>query len=124
MFQPVINGVGGNLVAVQASRISTELHRSGRPGQPPHTSHKDSQDVCLTPWAAFCHTGERGGGLLSHRPVSGGGGGDGRGWVSGGDGTGEAFCASAAVPLICAAMCGGWGCVGASCVRLCQLGEC
>ena len=29
MFQPVMNGVGGNLVAVQASRISTSLHQSG-----------------------------------------------------------------------------------------------
>eukprot|EP00794_Sanderia_malayensis_P006105 gene6105-6809_t len=27
VFNPVINGVGGNLVAVQASRISTSLHR-------------------------------------------------------------------------------------------------
>ena len=26
VFQPVFNGVGGNLVAVQASRISTYLH--------------------------------------------------------------------------------------------------
>ncbi|KAI6175263.1 hypothetical protein M3Y97_00669300 [Aphelenchoides bicaudatus] len=31
-FQPVINGVGGNLVAVQASKISTYLHRVGKPG--------------------------------------------------------------------------------------------
>jgi len=28
IYQPVINGVGGNLVAVQASRISTYFHRS------------------------------------------------------------------------------------------------
>ena len=28
VFQPVFNGVGGNLVAVQASRISTSLHAS------------------------------------------------------------------------------------------------
>ena len=28
VFQPVFNGVGGNLVAVQASRISTYLHSS------------------------------------------------------------------------------------------------
>ena len=54
VFQPVINGVGGNLVAVQASRISTELHRSGRPGQPP-PDHKE--ELCLTPWAAFCRAG-------------------------------------------------------------------
>ncbi|XP_045164638.2 solute carrier family 41 member 1-like isoform X2 [Mercenaria mercenaria] len=35
VFQPVINGVGGNLVAVQASRISTSLHRVSRPGKLP-----------------------------------------------------------------------------------------
>lgn len=32
VFQPVINGVGGNLVAVQASRLSTALHRVSTPG--------------------------------------------------------------------------------------------
>ncbi|PAV77182.1 hypothetical protein WR25_15061 isoform B [Diploscapter pachys] len=34
-FQPVINGVGGNLVAVQSSRISTYLHQFGIYGQLP-----------------------------------------------------------------------------------------
>ena len=29
MFQPVMNGVAGNLVGIQASRISTSLHRTG-----------------------------------------------------------------------------------------------
>ncbi|KAI6229144.1 hypothetical protein M3Y99_01155100 [Aphelenchoides fujianensis] len=38
VFQPVINGVGGNLVAVQASRISTYLHRFGKPGVLPLNS--------------------------------------------------------------------------------------
>ncbi|XP_053313683.1 solute carrier family 41 member 1 [Spea bombifrons] len=33
VFTPVINGVGGNLVAVQASRISTYLHMLGSPGE-------------------------------------------------------------------------------------------
>ena len=28
-----MNGVGGNLVAVQASRLSTGLHQLGKPGQ-------------------------------------------------------------------------------------------
>jgi solute carrier family 41 len=32
IYSPIINGVGGNLVAVQASRISTSLHASGTPG--------------------------------------------------------------------------------------------
>ncbi|XP_068125653.1 solute carrier family 41 member 1 [Hyperolius riggenbachi] len=39
VFTPVINGVGGNLVAVQASRISTCLHMMGSPGD----------DIGLTP---------------------------------------------------------------------------
>ena len=29
IYQPVINGVGGNLVAIYASRLSTALHRTG-----------------------------------------------------------------------------------------------
>ena len=32
IYSPIINGVGGNLVAVQASRISTSLHSAGIPG--------------------------------------------------------------------------------------------
>ncbi|GMR50574.1 hypothetical protein PMAYCL1PPCAC_20769, partial [Pristionchus mayeri] len=35
-FQPVINGVGGNLVAVQASRVSTAYHQMGRLGELPN----------------------------------------------------------------------------------------
>ena len=41
-FQPVINGVGGNLVAVQASRISTALHKQAELGTlliPPGHNH-------------------------------------------------------------------------------------
>jgi solute carrier family 41 len=48
MFQPVINGVGGNLVAVQASRLSTFLHRQGSPGVLP-TGYK----VLVSPIKAF-----------------------------------------------------------------------
>ncbi|XP_011637373.2 solute carrier family 41 member 3-like [Pogonomyrmex barbatus] len=37
VFQPVINGIGGNLVSVQASRMSTMLHQSSIMGiLPPH----------------------------------------------------------------------------------------
>ncbi|XP_006017844.1 solute carrier family 41 member 3 isoform X2 [Alligator sinensis] len=36
VFTPVINGVGGNLVAIQASRISTFLHFWSSPGVLPH----------------------------------------------------------------------------------------
>ncbi|XP_034092467.1 solute carrier family 41 member 1 [Gymnodraco acuticeps] len=49
VFTPVINGVGGNLVAVQASRISTYLHMNGLPmGDPNATPRK-----CPTPCATF-----------------------------------------------------------------------
>uniref|UniRef100_A0A3Q3EYL1 Solute carrier family 41 member n=1 Tax=Labrus bergylta TaxID=56723 RepID=A0A3Q3EYL1_9LABR len=49
VFTPVINGVGGNLVAVQASRISTYLHMNGLPmGDPNHTPRK-----CPTPCTSF-----------------------------------------------------------------------
>mmetsp|Transcript_105307 Transcript_105307/g.339677 ORF Transcript_105307/g.339677 Transcript_105307/m.339677 type:complete len:203 (-) Transcript_105307:309-917(-) len=41
-FAPVTNGAGGNLAAVQASRISTDLHAYGQlgviPSTPPHTN--------------------------------------------------------------------------------------
>lgn len=32
VFQPVVNGVGGNLVAIFASRLSTALHRTSTQG--------------------------------------------------------------------------------------------
>ncbi|VDK64922.1 unnamed protein product [Cylicostephanus goldi] len=35
IFQPVINGVGGNLAAVQASRLSTYFHQSATLGELP-----------------------------------------------------------------------------------------
>lgn len=35
LYQPVINGVGGNLSAIQASRISTYLHKTSKFGQLP-----------------------------------------------------------------------------------------
>ena len=39
LFQPVINGVAGNLVGIQASRISTDLHRTTSLGsRPPQLS--------------------------------------------------------------------------------------
>ncbi|PSN44704.1 Solute carrier family 41 member 2 [Blattella germanica] len=53
VFQPVINGVGGNLVAVQASRISTSLHRDSRLGKLPHYV----AGVCLNPFSVFCSHG-------------------------------------------------------------------
>lgn len=49
VFQPVINGVGGNLVAVQASRISTNLHQRSVLGTLPASDPA----VCISPCSAF-----------------------------------------------------------------------
>ncbi|KAK5639106.1 hypothetical protein RI129_011598 [Pyrocoelia pectoralis] len=49
VFQLIINGVGGNLVAVQASRISTELHSKATLGHLPK-----GMKICLNPCATFC----------------------------------------------------------------------
>ncbi|KAM8916774.1 solute carrier family 41 member 1 isoform 2-T5 [Spinachia spinachia] len=49
VFTPVINGVGGNLVAVQASRISTYLHMNGLPMGDPNLIPRK----CPTPCASF-----------------------------------------------------------------------
>ena len=43
VFQPVMNGVGGNLVAVQASRMSTSLHTTNTAGP-----------ACVSPVSALC----------------------------------------------------------------------
>lgn len=52
VFQPIINGIGGNLVSVQASRISTMLHQSTIKGIiPPHTK------ILEPPWRALIHGG-------------------------------------------------------------------
>lgn len=53
VFQLVINGIGGNLVAVQASRISTELHSKSILGTLP-----GNMKVCLSPCATFCDNKE------------------------------------------------------------------
>jgi len=45
---PVMNGAGGNLAAVQTSRISTDLHAMGKPGSMPMR-----QEEPLTPRATF-----------------------------------------------------------------------
>lgn len=59
VFQPVINGVGGNLVAVQASRLSTWLHKRGRPGEMTSRNASDSQasKFCVSPVSTFCTGG-------------------------------------------------------------------
>ncbi|CAL7936723.1 unnamed protein product [Xylocopa violacea] len=48
IFQPIINGIGGNLVSVQASRISTTLHQTSIMGiLPPHSK------MFVAPWTAL-----------------------------------------------------------------------
>ncbi|KAK2587188.1 hypothetical protein KPH14_002933 [Odynerus spinipes] len=48
IFQPIINGIGGNLVSVQASRISTMLHQTSILGiLPPHAK------LWVPPWVAL-----------------------------------------------------------------------
>ncbi|KAL1110518.1 hypothetical protein AAG570_008046 [Ranatra chinensis] len=47
-FQPVVNGVGGNLVSIQASRLSTALHKRTVLGQlPPECP------IVIPPWKIF-----------------------------------------------------------------------
>jgi len=54
-FQPVMNGAGGNLVAVQASRICTHLHSRGEPGNLPED--KDSERrACSVFFGPSVHT--------------------------------------------------------------------
>jgi len=53
VFQPVMNGVGGNLVAVQASRMSTYLHTASGGSGPGVLPVKD-EAVWVTPWSIVC----------------------------------------------------------------------
>ncbi|KAM6979690.1 solute carrier family 41 member 1-like [Aplochiton taeniatus] len=53
VFTPIINGVGGNLVAIQASRISTYLHSWSNPGALPSRMAQHWPN----PWVTFCSTG-------------------------------------------------------------------
>ncbi|XP_056129476.1 solute carrier family 41 member 3-like [Lampris incognitus] len=53
VFTPVINGVGGNLVAIQASRISTYLHCWSVPGALPVGMGVNCPNPCVT----FCSSG-------------------------------------------------------------------
>ncbi|XP_013880959.1 solute carrier family 41 member 1 isoform X1 [Austrofundulus limnaeus] len=48
VFTPVINGVGGNLVAIQASRISTYLHFWSVPGLLPNKLSQHWPNPCVT----------------------------------------------------------------------------
>ncbi|XP_034393548.1 solute carrier family 41 member 1 [Cyclopterus lumpus] len=48
VFTPVINGVGGNLVAIQASRVSTYLHFWSIPGVLPYKMRQHWPNPCIT----------------------------------------------------------------------------
>ncbi|XP_077568428.1 solute carrier family 41 member 2 isoform X2 [Stigmatopora nigra] len=53
LYAPVINGIGGNLVSIQASRISTNLHMNFSPGDLPENRKK----CCHQPCGAFFGSG-------------------------------------------------------------------
>ncbi len=53
MCDAVSSGVGGNLVAVQASRLSTALHQASRPGELPD----DAVHGCPNPCSTFFSKG-------------------------------------------------------------------
>lgn len=46
-------GVGGNLVAVHASRLSTSLHQHGKPGQYKDNAHYYAAKICPNPYKVF-----------------------------------------------------------------------
>ncbi|KAM9482917.1 solute carrier family 41 member 1-like isoform 1-T1 [Clarias gariepinus] len=50
VFTPIINGVGGNLVGIQASRISTYLHCISLPG----VTSQNIKTCCPHPGMTFC----------------------------------------------------------------------
>ncbi|KPP59630.1 hypothetical protein Z043_122431, partial [Scleropages formosus] len=52
VYTPVINGIGGNLVAIQSSRISTHLHFHCAPGEIP-----EEAQGCYYPCRTFCGSG-------------------------------------------------------------------
>ncbi|KAM4734223.1 solute carrier family 41 member 2 isoform 2-T2 [Anableps anableps] len=52
VYAPVINGVGGNLVSIQSSRISTHLHLNYSPGEFPVGSRN-----CFNPFQTFLGSG-------------------------------------------------------------------
>ncbi|XP_029953136.1 solute carrier family 41 member 2 [Salarias fasciatus] len=52
VYAPVINGIGGNLVSIQSSRISTNLHMNYPPGEVP-----ESREGCFSPCRTFIGSG-------------------------------------------------------------------
>jgi len=54
VFQPVMNGVGGNLVAVQASRLSTDLHCNPEGRGPGSLPQGEKAPCCPSPVSTLC----------------------------------------------------------------------
>lgn len=52
-YMRALSGVGGNLVAVQASRLSTSLHFRAKPGELP----EGAVQGCPNPCRVFCNRG-------------------------------------------------------------------
>ncbi|KAL6107076.1 slc41a2 [Pungitius sinensis] len=52
VYAPVINGIGGNLVSIQSSRISTHLHLNFSPGEVP-----EDRKGCYSPCRTFFGSG-------------------------------------------------------------------
>ncbi|XP_054476339.1 solute carrier family 41 member 2 [Anoplopoma fimbria] len=52
VYAPVINGIGGNLVSIQSSRISTNLHLNYSPGEVP-----EDRKGCYSPCRTFFGSG-------------------------------------------------------------------
>ncbi|XP_059190271.1 solute carrier family 41 member 2 [Centropristis striata] len=52
VYAPVINGIGGNLVSIQSSRISTKLHLNYSPGEVP-----EDRKGCFSPCRTFFGSG-------------------------------------------------------------------
>lgn len=55
MIPYIVTGVGGNLVAIQASRMSTYLHSWSAPGALPSKMSGNCPRPCVT----FCSTGQK-----------------------------------------------------------------
>ncbi|XP_054165098.1 solute carrier family 41 member 3-like [Oppia nitens] len=52
-FQPLVNGIGSNLVGIQTSRLSTYLHQTAPKGKLP----KSNSRACVQPFAPFIGNG-------------------------------------------------------------------
>ena len=56
IYQPIINGFGGNLVAIQSSRVATYLHKHA----PKRELVNETDSCCHSPLFFFCGDGQHG----------------------------------------------------------------